>query len=92
MKQGPMRSCIVCKETKDKSELLRIVRRSDGEIVLDVTGREPGRGAYVCDNPDCVYGMKKRRALSRAFKQNYPQEVYERIEAAYKATQGSDGE
>lgn len=86
MKHIPMRSCIVCKETKDKSALLRIVRRADGEVVLDVTGRENGRGAYVCDDPDCVFGMKKRRALSRAFKQNYPQEVYDAIEAAYRAT------
>ena len=62
----PERTCVVCREKKPKSELTRIVRTPDGEVVIDPTGRLNGRGAYLCDNPgDWVEGLTKGR-LARA--------------------------
>ena len=78
-----MRSCIVCRQVKDKSDLLRIVRKPDGEIALDVTGREAGRGAYVCKDGECMGAMAKKRALARAFKQEIPQDAYDKLLREY---------
>ena len=44
----PTRTCVICREKRQKNELLRIVKSPEGEIVFDVTGRMDGRGAYVC--------------------------------------------
>ena len=79
MKHIPLRSCIVCRESKDKSELFRVVRRPDGEVVVDPTGKEAGRGAYVCKAGDCFRSAIKKRALDRAFKQKLPQSVYDAL-------------
>ena len=82
MKHIPLRSCIVCRSSKDKSELIRVVRRPDGEVVIDKTGKEAGRGAYVCDSGDCFATAIKKRALDRAFKQKLPQGIYDGLAAA----------
>lgn len=83
MKHVPIRSCIVCRQQRDKAELLRIVRKPDGEIVLDGTGRESGRGAYVCRSGECMYNAIKKRALNRVYKQQLDNSVYERLQKAY---------
>ena len=53
-KKIPMRMCVTCRERFPKKELTRIVATPDGEVKVDPTGRMPGRGAYVCSNPDCL--------------------------------------
>ena len=53
-KKIPMRMCVGCREMKEKRELIRIVRTPEGETALDPTGKKPGRGAYVCRNPECL--------------------------------------
>ncbi len=90
MKHVPMRSCIVCRQVKDKSELLRIVRTADGEFALDTTGRALGRGAYVCRDGECMNLMTKKRALSRAFKQEIPQDAYDKLLREYGSLGAND--
>ena len=51
-KKIPMRMCIACREMKTKSEMTRVVRNAEGEIALDLTGKAPGRGAYVCSEEE----------------------------------------
>ncbi len=80
MKHVPERSCIVCKAQRDKSELLRIVKTPEGEVVIDTSGKKAGRGAYVCRCKDCVFGMIKKRALNRSFKTELSPEVYAALE------------
>ena len=82
MKHIPQRSCIVCRECKDKSELLRVVKRPDGTVVIDSNGKEAGRGAYVCKHGDCMTTAVKRRLFNRAFKQQLDNSVYEALAAA----------
>ncbi|MDE6201049.1 MAG: YlxR family protein [Clostridiales bacterium] len=82
MKHIPQRSCIVCRESKDKSELLRVVKRPDGSVVIDRTGKESGRGAYVCRTGDCMAAAIKKRLLNRAFKQQLDNTVYDALAAA----------
>ena len=75
-----MRMCVGCREMKPKRELLRVVRSPEGEVSFDLTGRKPGRGAYVCPNADCLKRARKARALERAFSAAIPPEVYDALE------------
>ncbi|MEJ2746351.1 MAG: YlxR family protein [Anaerolineae bacterium] len=52
-KHIPQRTCIVCRRKVDKRQLTRIVRTPDAGVVVDPTGKRNGRGAYVCERPDC---------------------------------------
>ena len=61
---------------KDKKELLRIVRNSEGEINIDPIGKLPGRGAYICKNVGCFDCAVKAKRLERAFKSKIPEEIY----------------
>ena len=70
-----MRQCIGCQEMKSKKEMMRILRTTENEIVLDTTGRKNGRGAYLCKNPECLRKAIKSRGLERSFKMAIPQEV-----------------
>ena len=79
-RRKPQRQCIGCRESKDKNELIRVVKTPEGEIVLDRTGRQNGRGAYLCDNEECLLKARKSNALSRSFKMNVPEETYETLE------------
>ena len=63
----PMRMCVGCREMKPKRELLRVVKSPEGEISFDLTGRKPGRGAYVCRSAECLKRAIKQRQLERAF-------------------------
>ena len=80
VKKIPLRQCIGCGEMKDKREMLRVLRTTEGEIVLDATGKKNGRGAYLCRSMDCFRKAKKSRGLDRSFKMAVPAEVYDRLE------------
>lgn len=62
----PQRTCVGCRQVKDKNQLIRIVRRPTGEIELDPTGRVSGRGAYICPHADCLRIALKGQRLDRA--------------------------
>lgn len=74
--------CIVCKEEKPKRELLRIVATDSG-LTLDTTGKLNGRGAYICNNDDCINKCQKTKALNKAFKRNIAVEEYDKIKEQY---------
>lgn len=75
-----MRKCVGCQEMKSKKEMIRVIRTSEGEFLLDATGRKNGRGAYLCPNDDCLAKAVKNKGLERSFKQAIPKEVYEALE------------
>ncbi|MBR1968685.1 MAG: YlxR family protein [Clostridia bacterium] len=77
-KKIPMRTCIACRENKPKRELIRVVKFGD-EIKLDKTGKMNGRGAYVCNDKECVEKIKKQKLLNRAFSMQVPDSVYDAI-------------
>lgn len=64
---------------KQKKELIRILRTSEGEIILDATGKKNGRGAYLCKSKTCMEEAIKGRGLERSFKMSIPKEVYENL-------------
>lgn len=75
----PMRKCIGCQEMKNKKEMMRILRTTDNEVVLDTTGKKNGRGAYICFSGECFGKAVKSKALERSLKMSIPQEVYESL-------------
>ena len=79
MKKIPMRQCVGCREMKPKMELIRVVKSPEGEISLDLRGKAPGRGAYVCRSSECLKRAIKSKALERGFSTAIPQEVYDRL-------------
>ena len=70
-----MRMCSGCRESKPKSELIRVVRTPDGNIIVDKTGKVSGRGAYLCKNEECFKKSVKSKALSRALEVNVDDSV-----------------
>ncbi len=83
-RKKPQRQCIGCRQSKEKQELIRIVKTPEGEIVLDRTGRKNGRGAYLCDKEECLKKACKSNALSRSFRMNVPEETYKELERQLK--------
>lgn len=79
-KKVPMRKCVGCQEMKSKKEMIRVIRTSEGEFLLDATGRKNGRGAYLCPDSNCLAKAVKNKGLERSFKQAIPKEVYEALE------------
>ena len=78
-KKIPLRMCIGCREMKPKAQLDRIVRKPDGEIVIDKTNKVSGRGAYICKCTDCLEIAEKINALAHTFSQSVDREIYSRL-------------
>lgn len=85
MKKIPMRQCVGCREMKPKKELVRVVKSPEGVISMDLKGKAPGRGAYVCRNLECLRRAIKSKALERGFETAIPQEVYDRLQTELEA-------
>jgi predicted RNA-binding protein YlxR (DUF448 family) len=66
-KHVPFRSCVSCRETKPKRELLRVVRTPDGHVLVDATGKKSGRGAYLCARLSCWENAIKKNRLEQEF-------------------------
>lgn len=82
-KKLPLRMCIACRELKDKKSMLRVVKNSDGEIFLDFSFKASGRGAYICNNPECIKKLKSKRLLNKVFSCAVEDKVYSAIEEEY---------
>lgn len=67
-KPVPIRTCVACRQSSAKRELVRIVRDTTGRVQLDPTGKKPGRGAYLCTNYECWDEALRHGLLSRALK------------------------
>ena len=75
----PLRKCVGCGEMKDKRTLVRIVRSKEGVISVDLTGKMPGRGAYICRDASCLNMAQKAKRLERAFSTKIEPEIYDRL-------------
>ncbi|MCX6382147.1 MAG: YlxR family protein [Armatimonadetes bacterium] len=67
-KHIPVRTCVACRSTDEKRDLMRIVRQPDGNVCHDARGKISGRGAYLCAKTECIALAKKRKQLERALK------------------------
>ncbi len=79
MKRQPQRTCMGCNEKKDKKDLIRIVKNKENEITIDKTGKLDGRGAYICDDIQCLEKLIKSKRLNKVFDMNISEEIYESL-------------
>ncbi len=79
-KHIPERTCIVCRKKADKNNFLKLVKNAGGKISIERETKLEGRGAYICKNEQCILKARKTKALSRAFKTNVSEELYEELE------------
>ena len=76
----PQRMCVSCREMKDKKLLLRVVRGQDKLASLDLSGKSPGRGAYICISDVCLQKARKRRALERALQTKMEDALWQQLQ------------
>lgn len=83
-KKVPMRQCVGCGEMKSKKEMMRVLKTAEDEIILDMTGKKNGRGAYLCMNSECLKKARKTKGLERSFKMSIKEEVYDALEKEFE--------
>ena len=79
-KKIPQRTCNGCGAQKPKKELVRVVRSPEGEVSLDLIGKKPGRGAYICRDIECLKKARKTKRLARVLEYEIPEAVYAEME------------
>ena len=79
MKNQPQRTCMGCNVKKDKKEFIRIVKNKEGQISIDRTGMAQGRGAYICDNIECLEKVIKSKRIEKIFDMKISEEIYENL-------------
>lgn len=79
MKILPQRTCMGCNEKKNKSELIRIVKNKDNDIIVDETRKAEGRGAYICKNEKCLNNVIKSKRLEKVLECKINQEIYNKL-------------
>ena len=85
VKKVPQRQCIGWGEMKSKKDMTRVIRTSEGEMSIDSTGKKNGRGAYICNNVECLRKAVKNHGLDRAFKTSVPKEIYDELISSMEA-------
>lgn len=70
---------------KPKKELVRVVKTPEDEILIDLTGRKNGRGAYICHDVECLKKARKAKRIEKSFQCNIPDEVYDKMEQELKS-------
>ena len=89
-KKVPMRMCTGCREMRPKAELRRIVKSPEGVISVDLKGKAPGRGAYICLSAECLKKAQKTRSLERDLETGIDAEVFARLEAEIHGQTGEE--
>ncbi len=80
VKKIPVRRCVGCGEHLPKAELVRVLRTPEGEILLDLTGKKSGRGAYICKKATCLKKAQKSKRIETSLECAIPEEVYNKME------------
>ena len=80
MKKIPMRRCLATNQSFPKKDLLRVVRTPEGEIKVDLTGKQNGKGAYISRSMEALEIARKKKVFARALETEIPEEIYQEIE------------
>ena len=81
MKKKPQRTCMGCNSKKEKNELIRIVKNNKNEITVDRTGKLEGRGAYICNNMECLEKAIKSKKIEKAIEAKISDEIFEQLKS-----------
>lgn len=77
----PIRTCIACRATGSKRDLIRVVRMPAGDTIIDPTGKVSGRGAYICPSPTCIQRALKEKRLARALRSETSPDLVNQLES-----------
>lgn len=78
-KKVPLRKCVGCGEMIAKKSMIRVIKTKEGNIKLDPTGKENGRGAYLHFDKECLEKAVKSKGLERSFKMSIDPVIYENL-------------
>ena len=81
LKKLPQRTCMGCNSKKFKKDLIRVVKNKDNQIMIDKTGKQEGRGTYICNNIECLEKAIKTKKIERVFEMKISDEVYENLKS-----------
>lgn len=88
----PIRTCVACRATDEKRDLLRIVRQPDGSVLYDPKGKLSGRGAYICASASCIALARKQKRLERSLKvSSVPEELFNALSVQTASLQSGSG-
>ena len=90
MKNIPQRTCSVCRTQKNKNDLLRIVKNKENIIKVDEMGKEPGRGAYICYDVQCLEKAQKTKKLEKVLEIKLENELYQQMKNIIEKKNGGD--
>ena len=79
VKKIPMRTCVITQEKYPKKELIRVVRTPDKEIIIDITGKANGRGAYLKKDIEVINLARKSKKLERHLDTTIPDIIYDEL-------------
>lgn len=79
VKKIPQRMCTGCMTMKAKKELIRVVKNKDGEVSIDLIGKKPGRGAYICKSTECLEKAVKSRRIERNLETKIGEELFQKL-------------
>ena len=86
IKKIPQRKCVGCGVSKNKKDLIRVVRSPDNEISIDLKGKKSGRGAYICKSEDCLKKAVKAKRFDRSLEVKISDEILESLLNQIKET------
>lgn len=78
-KKVPLRKCVATGEMLPKKEMIRVVRSKEGEVSVDVSGKKPGRGAYVSKSEKTIEIARKKNVLGHQLDVKIPEEIYDEL-------------
>ena len=78
-KRIPQRKCVGCGVSKNKPDLIRVVRSPENEISIDPKGKKSGRGAYICKDENCLKKAVKGKKFDRSFETKVPEEILDTL-------------
>lgn len=78
-KKIPLRKCVVTNEMRPKKELIRIVRNKEGELFVDPTGKQNGRGAYLILDEEIIKQARQTDVLNKQLQTKVPDEIFEEL-------------
>ena len=79
MKKIPERTCMGCNQKKYKKDLIRIVKNKENGILIDKTGKLEGRGAYICNNVECLDKAIKSKRIDKKLEYNINEDIYNKL-------------
>ena len=79
-KRVPLRKCLGCMSSFPKKDLVRVLKTPEGEVIIDLSGKKSGRGAYICKDKACLKKAIKAKRIQSNLEVEIPEAIYLELE------------